>query len=110
MEKIFITNPLFVFLVSDNTYPFPVSQLRVKEEFHTITVYWENTHQWYDPIEYIVSCNSNGNYLINVERNTTCVCEQMTLSDTTAISVLTRVAIPNYEFDRIGIANIDGRK
>lgn len=109
-KKFFIRRKNFRSLVLNDTYPFAVTDLRVKEEFHMITVQWRDTHEWYDAIEYIISCNNNGIYLINVGRNTSGVCEQTTLSDTTTISVLTRVAIPNYQYDRIGIAKLDGIK
>lgn len=79
----------------------------MKEEFHTITLIWEDVHPLNDPIEFIISCHSNGIYLINMGRNTTGVCEQMTIFETDFISVLTRVAIPGYTYDRTAIARID---
>lgn len=107
MERLISIDLISLYLVLDNSYPYPVVNLRLKEEFRTIRLVWEDVHLWNDPIEYILSCNSNGKYLINVGRNTTGICEQMTLIETSVISVLTRVAIPGYSYDRTAIAQIE---
>jgi hypothetical protein len=92
-----------------NSYPFAVTNLHIKEEFNSILLNWTDNHDLYDPIEYIVFCNSTDeNSKINVGRNTNCICEQMTFQETNTIAVQTRVAIPRSTYDQTAIAQIDG--
>lgn len=95
-------------LASNISYPFPVLNLRVHEEFHKIIVDWTDPHYLYDPIEFLVSCNGSRHSQIKVRRNTQYICEQMMFNETNTISVETRIAIDGYTHDRIVIAKING--
>jgi hypothetical protein len=107
--KIFFWIIYFSVVVSSISYPFAATNLHIKEAFNLIYLYWNDNHDLYDPIEYVVFCNStNENSKQNVGRNTTYICEQMTFNETNMISVQTQVAIPGYTYDRTAIVQIDG--
>ena len=93
--------------MSTSSYPYEVTNLRVREEFQNIIVSWNHTHSSDDPIEFIVSCNSNNNVTANVKQETTYVCENLHFNETNSISVETRIAIPNYQHDHKTIVTIN---
>ncbi|CAF1024415.1 unnamed protein product [Adineta ricciae] len=93
--------------VSTNPYPYEVTNLRVREEFQNIIVSWNHMHYSDDPIEFIVSCNSNNNVTANVKQETTYVCENLHFNETNSISVETRIAVPNYRHDHTTIVTIN---
>jgi hypothetical protein len=95
-------------VVSYTSYPYAATNLRVKEEFNNINLTWIDNHSSYDPIEYIVLCNSSDNSMRNVGRNTTYLCENMLFNETNIISVQTRVAIPGYTHNQTAVAQING--
>jgi len=95
-------------LVSNISYPYEVTNLRLWEEFHNINLTWNDPHSSYDPIEFIVLCNSSETSMRHVNRNTKYFCEQTTFNEANIISVETRVAIPGYKHDRKAVVQIRG--
>jgi hypothetical protein len=86
-----------------------VKNLRVQEEFNNVIVRWDDDHFFDDPIEFIVYCNSSQNSMKKVGRNTTYMCEQMTLDQTDMISVETRITVAGYTHDRIPVVKINSK-
>ncbi|CAF0843564.1 unnamed protein product [Adineta ricciae] len=93
--------------VSTSPYPYEVTNLRVREEFQNIIVSWNHMHHSDDPIEFIVSCNSNNNVTVNVKQETMYVCENLHFNETNSISVETRIVVPNYRHDHTTIVTIN---
>ncbi|CAF4308513.1 unnamed protein product [Rotaria sp. Silwood2] len=93
--------------ISNVSYPYEVTNLRIQEDFHSIILSWIDTHSLYDPIEFIVLCNSSNNSMRKVSRNTTYTCQQTTFNEISTIAVQTRVAIPGYTHDRIAVVEIN---
>lgn len=60
-------------------------------------------HHFYDPIEYIVLCNSSESSMRNVGRNTTCTCENMSFNQANNIFVRTQITIPGYTHPRVAV-------
>ena len=98
----------FSFLALTYPYPFEVESLHLEEKFHNIFLSWNDPHSSYDPIEFIVSCNSNADLVRNVHRHTTYTCEQTTFDEAKVISVETRVAIPGYKHHQVAFVKIIG--
>ncbi|CAF3516608.1 unnamed protein product [Rotaria socialis] len=93
--------------ISNVSYPYEVVNFSVDEQFHKIVLSWTDTHSRYDPIEFIVSCNSSQKSSINIGRKTVYTCEQMTFHETDIVSVQTKVAIPGYTHDRTAVVQIN---
>lgn len=91
------------------SYPYQVTNLRVKEQFNSIHVSWSDPHHYYDPIEFFVRCNSSSNNWISVRRNTTFICEQILFNETDSISVETRIAVEGYIHDKVAVSQIRTR-
>ncbi|CAM4778281.1 unnamed protein product [Rotaria magnacalcarata] len=92
---------------SNVSYPYEVANFSIDEQFHKIVLRWTDTHSWYDPIEFIVSCNSSQKSSMNIGRNTSYTCEQMTFHETDIVSVQTKVAIPGYIHDQTAVVQIN---
>ncbi|CAF1341360.1 unnamed protein product [Rotaria sordida] len=92
---------------SNVSYPYEVTNVRIQEDFNNIMLSWTDTHSEYDPIEFIVLCNSSENSMRKVNRNTTYTCQQTTFNEISIISIQTRVAIPGYTHDRIAAVEIN---
>lgn len=90
-------------------YPFPASNLRVRESFNNIYVTWNDTHDPIDTIDFIVICNSKNNIFENVGRSTSYICREMMFNETDDIRVLTQVAIHGYTQQNIVEAKVDGK-
>ncbi|CAF2109979.1 unnamed protein product [Rotaria magnacalcarata] len=93
--------------ISNVSYPYEVANFSIDEQFHKIVLRWTDTHSWYDPIEFIVSCNSSQKSSMNIGRNTSYTCEQMTFHETDIVSVQTKVAIPGYIHDQAAVVQIN---
>ncbi|CAF3428425.1 unnamed protein product [Rotaria sp. Silwood1] len=93
--------------ISNVPYPYEVTNLRIQEDFYNIMLSWIDNHSIYDPIEFIVLCNSSENSMRKVSRNTTYTCQQTTFNEIRTISVQTRVAIPGYTHDRIAVVEVN---
>lgn len=88
------------------SYPYEVTDLRIKEQFNNIIVSWIDPHDYNDPVAFFVQCDSNNKTLITVVRNTTYICEQILFNKTKSISVQTQVVLPNFKYDHIAVSQI----
>ena len=95
-------------LASDKLYPYEITDLRVREEFGSIWVRWNDSHQEEAPVEFVLVCNSRTNVELKLGRATSYVCQQMTFQLTDSITVYTRVAIPGYTYPRSASVSVDG--
>ena len=102
------SSPLLLFIVSDKPYPYEITDLHVREEFGSIWVRWNDSHQVEAPVEFVLVCNSRTNVELRLGRDTAYVCQQMTFKLTDSITVYTRVAIPGYTHPRSPSVSVDG--